>query len=184
MTQRIYNQIGKADIIVDDMIGRNPNVFYETGYAHALNKRVVLLTQKAEDIPFDLKDYPHIVYEGKITNLKQELERRLRWWIDHPTENLACIDAQVNVYMQMTDPKDYTREVTVDLSTYPEFVFYKPQRGLRRDYMFTLAFHNRSNQIRPDFPFALITPSDFVEAYSANEPYSLDSGWDHKAVTV
>ncbi|MCW5852783.1 MAG: hypothetical protein KIT87_22115 [Anaerolineae bacterium] len=65
ITQRIYNQIAKADIIVSDMTGRNPNVFYETGYAHALNKRVILLTQKADDIPFDLKDYPHIVYEGK-----------------------------------------------------------------------------------------------------------------------
>ena len=33
---RIYNQISKADLIISDMTGRNPNVFYETGYAHAL----------------------------------------------------------------------------------------------------------------------------------------------------
>jgi hypothetical protein len=47
--QRIYNQIAKADIIVSDMTGKNPNVFYETGYAHALNKQVILLTQNKED---------------------------------------------------------------------------------------------------------------------------------------
>lgn len=69
--ERIYNQIARADLIVADMTGRNPNVFYECGYAHALGKRVVLLTQNSEDIPFDLKHYPHIVYEGKITNLKK-----------------------------------------------------------------------------------------------------------------
>src|SRR4051794_14017841 len=63
---RVYNQISKADIIIAEMTGRNPNVFYETGYAHALNKRVILLTQEAEDIPFDLKHYPHIIYGGKI----------------------------------------------------------------------------------------------------------------------
>jgi hypothetical protein len=34
--ERIYNQVAKADLIVSDMSGRNPNVFYETGYAHAL----------------------------------------------------------------------------------------------------------------------------------------------------
>jgi hypothetical protein len=44
--ERVYNQISKADIVVSEMTGRNPNVFYETGYAHALNKRVILLTQK------------------------------------------------------------------------------------------------------------------------------------------
>ena len=49
--ERIYNQIEKANIVVADMTGRNPNVFYETGYARALEKRVILLTQKAEDIP-------------------------------------------------------------------------------------------------------------------------------------
>lgn len=34
--ERVYNQIAKADLIISDMTGRNPNVFYETGYAHAL----------------------------------------------------------------------------------------------------------------------------------------------------
>ena len=53
--ERVFNQISKADVIVADMTGRNPNVFYEAGYAHALNKVVVLVTQKTDDIPFDLK---------------------------------------------------------------------------------------------------------------------------------
>jgi hypothetical protein len=81
---RIYNQIAKADIIVADMTGRNPNVFYEAGYAHALDQRVILLTQSAGDIPFDLKHHPHIVYEGRISNLKKELVRALKWAIDNP----------------------------------------------------------------------------------------------------
>jgi hypothetical protein len=31
---RIYRQIELADIIIADMSGQNPNVFYEVGYAH------------------------------------------------------------------------------------------------------------------------------------------------------
>jgi hypothetical protein len=89
---RIFNQIAKADVIVADMTGRNPNVFYETGYAHALNKRVILLTQKAADIPFDLKHYPHIVYQGKLTLLKAELERKIRWCIENPLQPLSDVD--------------------------------------------------------------------------------------------
>ena len=88
---RIYNQIGKADVIIADLTGRNPNVFYETGYAHALGKRVILLTQQVEDIPFDFKHYTHIVYGGKIGSLKSDLEKRVRWIINNPTEALASV---------------------------------------------------------------------------------------------
>ena len=93
IVERVYNQIARADIVVSEMTGRNPNVFYETGYAHALNKRVIPLTQKVDDIPFDLRQYPHIIYNphdrDKIKHLKTELEKRIRWFIDNPTQEIT-----------------------------------------------------------------------------------------------
>jgi hypothetical protein len=79
---RIFTQISKADVVVADMTGRNPNVFYEVGYAHALGKVTLLLTQAVADIPFDLKHRPHIVYGGKIELVRKELADRLRWAIE------------------------------------------------------------------------------------------------------
>ena len=95
---RIYNQIAKADIIVSDMSTRNPNVFYETGYAHALGKRVILLTRDAADIPFDLKHYPHIIYGGKITYLKEQLSQRIAWCIHNPLKPTQKMDFPLEVY--------------------------------------------------------------------------------------
>jgi len=95
--ERVYNQIATADIIIADMTGRNPNVFYETGYAHALNKRVILLTQHTDDIPFDLKHYPHIVYESRIIYLKEELTKRVKWCVDNPQTSLASVDVSVEL---------------------------------------------------------------------------------------
>ena len=80
--QRLYNQIAKADFIVADMTGQNPNVFYEVGYAHALGKKVILLTRAAGDIPFDLKHYPHIIYEGRIVQLRQDLKTKVKSKVD------------------------------------------------------------------------------------------------------
>ena len=77
--ERIYRQIENADLIIADMTGRNPNVFYEVGYAHAKNKLCALITQTAEDIPFDLKQHSHIIYAGKIVDLKKQLKPRLKW---------------------------------------------------------------------------------------------------------
>lgn len=98
MLDRIYNQINKADVIIADLTGKNPNVFYEVGYAHALQKKVILLTKKAEDIPFDLRHHYHIVYEGKITSLKEELTRRLKWYFDNPTKTNASGIEQLEIF--------------------------------------------------------------------------------------
>lgn len=84
--ERIFNQIARADVIISDMSELNANVFYETGYAHALGKPVILLTRNAANIPFDLKDYPHIVYAGRIVDLIPKVERHVRWVLQHPKE--------------------------------------------------------------------------------------------------
>ena len=75
--ERIINQINSADLIIADLTGRNPNVFYETGYAHAKNKTCLLLTSNADDIPFDLKHHRHIVYGTSIQTLRQSIENNL-----------------------------------------------------------------------------------------------------------
>ncbi|MET4229846.1 hypothetical protein ABIB83_004612 [Bradyrhizobium sp. I1.8.5] len=79
MLERIYRQIDAADFIIADMSGRNPNVFYEVGYAHARGKLCTLLTQDADDIPFDLKHHRHLVYGRSIVDLKKMLRPELEW---------------------------------------------------------------------------------------------------------
>jgi hypothetical protein len=58
----IWEQILRADLIIADLSGRNPNVFYELGYAHALGKRALLLTQEINDVPFDLRHRQLVEY--------------------------------------------------------------------------------------------------------------------------
>lgn len=77
--ERIYRQIELANLIVADMTGQNPNVFYEVGYAHAKGKFCILLTQNAEDIPFDLKHHRHIVYGSSIDQLRTQLVEEMAW---------------------------------------------------------------------------------------------------------
>jgi len=76
---RIYRQIDLADIIIADMSGQNPNVFYEVGYAHTKGKLCIHLTTNVDDIPFDLKHRRHIVYNGSINTLKDQIIEELTW---------------------------------------------------------------------------------------------------------
>jgi hypothetical protein len=81
------------------MTGKNANVFYETGYAHALNKRVILITKNADDIPFDLKHYPHIVHNGSIKKLKTDLESKLRWAAKNPKDSLNKTNLNLELFV-------------------------------------------------------------------------------------
>lgn len=59
----IWRSICRARLVIADLTGRNPNVFYEVGLAHAIGKEVILLTQSMNDVPFDLRGIRSIVYD-------------------------------------------------------------------------------------------------------------------------
>ncbi len=75
----IRRQIASAHVVVAEISSPNPNVFYEVGYAHALNKPVILLARRNGDqaLPFDLRPYRVIFYDDTIGG-KAEVERALR----------------------------------------------------------------------------------------------------------
>ena len=60
--QDVVSLIDRSRIVICDCTGRNPNVFYETGIAHTLGRDVILITQNADDIPFDLRHIRYIPY--------------------------------------------------------------------------------------------------------------------------
>lgn len=60
--QDVVSLIGKAKVVICDLTGRNPNVFYEMGIAHTLGRDVILITQTAADVPFDVAAIRHIWY--------------------------------------------------------------------------------------------------------------------------
>lgn len=93
----IWNAISAARFLVADCTGRNPNVFYELGVAHTLGKRVILIAQSHDDIPFDVQHIRAILYEytprgmrGFEKSLKETLRRRLQF----PPCNLLDLIAQ------------------------------------------------------------------------------------------
>ncbi|MCY4115492.1 MAG: hypothetical protein OXF55_01220 [Caldilineaceae bacterium] len=58
----IWRSINEAKVIIAELTGKNANVFYETGLAHAIGKEVILITQSIDDVPFDLRHIRCIIY--------------------------------------------------------------------------------------------------------------------------
>lgn len=69
--QDVVALIDQAAIVVCDCTGKNANVFYEMGIAHALGKEVIIITQNPIDIPFDIAHLRHIRYLGNEQGIRQ-----------------------------------------------------------------------------------------------------------------
>lgn len=79
--QDIFNLVFRAQVVVVDFTGKNPNVMYETGIAHTLGKHVVPISQSLDDVPFDITHHRVLKYlpnsEG-YARLESALETKLK----------------------------------------------------------------------------------------------------------
>lgn len=77
----ILSLINHASVVICDLTDRNENVFYELGVAHAWSKKVIPITQREDDVPFDLRHHRFLTYlnnsEG-LGELRKKLEPRIR----------------------------------------------------------------------------------------------------------
>jgi len=60
----IIKKILKARLVIANINGRNPNVFYELGIAHALNKPTIIISKSESSIPFDIKSHRIVFYKN------------------------------------------------------------------------------------------------------------------------
>jgi hypothetical protein len=76
ISDRVLNEIRVSEFLFADLTGNRPNVYYEVGFAHALDKRVLLFRKTGTDIHFDLAAYNCPEYLN-LRDLKDKLTKRL-----------------------------------------------------------------------------------------------------------
>jgi len=85
--QEIIEQLIKADLVIADISGANPNVYYELGIRHSVGKPAIVLLNQAENSPFDLVHTRHISYRlsRSVDRVaRQTLDDRVKHMIDKP----------------------------------------------------------------------------------------------------
>lgn len=87
----IWNSLRNCKIVVAELTGKNPNVMYEVGLAHAIGKPVIIITRNEQDVPFDLKDLRYLYYDTNDPfwgdNLKKGLSNLIKRVLKSPTIN-------------------------------------------------------------------------------------------------
>lgn len=72
----IVRYIVKSRIIIANIDGKNPNVFYELGIAQTLGKPTILVSNSIEEVPFDLQHNRIVIYKDK-DDLKIKLSKQI-----------------------------------------------------------------------------------------------------------
>jgi hypothetical protein len=99
----IIENLVTADIVIADLTGQNPNVFYELGVRHAVQNNTILIAERLDDIPFDLRGqrtFPYSYTPSDMLKLKDSLEQAVRTIVTSESR----IDNPVRQYL-------YTREI-------------------------------------------------------------------------
>lgn len=78
ITQTIIEKLLSAELVIADISGHNPNVFYEMGYRKCTNKPIIHLKKKGESIPFDVNTVRTFEYDLTDLDSVEEVKNRLQ----------------------------------------------------------------------------------------------------------
>jgi hypothetical protein len=56
VTPKMLSELLNARVVIADLTGRNPNVFYELGITHSFARPLISIADSAKSLPFDAKD--------------------------------------------------------------------------------------------------------------------------------
>ena len=83
--QTIWTQILAADAVIAEMSGANPNVLYELGLCHAIDQKVIMITQDLESVPSDLRHMNCIEYNTSQVDWADRLQDSIRRMLLFPS---------------------------------------------------------------------------------------------------
>lgn len=78
--REIIHLLHRSAMVVSDFTGKNPNVMYETGFAHAMGKVVIPISQSLDDVPFDVAHHRILAYSttpSGLFDLQQKIVSKL-----------------------------------------------------------------------------------------------------------
>ena len=82
ITQTIIDKLLSSELVIADISGHNPNVFYEMGYRKCTDKPIIHLKKKGESIPFDVNTVRTFEYDLTDLDNVEETKKRLEQTIE------------------------------------------------------------------------------------------------------
>ncbi len=111
----ILQELKESYVVLADLTDHNANVFYELGVRHSLKDRSILIAQKEDDMPFDLRAYAYHIYDWLTENGKEAFATRITELLSEIDSNPDRPDNPVSDFLgRATEPNPLQTPVTVE----------------------------------------------------------------------
>lgn len=101
ITSQVIQHIVEDPLVIADLTGRNPNVFYELAIRHAIKKPVVQIIHGSEPIPFDVAASRTIHFDhhdlDSAAKAREEIGRQIRAAEQNPRD----VDTPITVALEL-----------------------------------------------------------------------------------
>jgi hypothetical protein len=109
ISRQIIERINDAAVVIADLSGHNPNVFYELAIRHAINKPVVQLIAKGETIPFDISNQRTIEYDFSDFDTFEAAQSEIQKQINAIESGKVTVDNPISVAIGVKELKSSPR---------------------------------------------------------------------------
>lgn len=113
ITTQVIQHIVEDPLVIADLTGSNPNVFYELAIRHAIRKPLVQIIQKDEKIPFDVAGMRTIPVDHRdldsVQEAKIEIEKQIKSILKRKPEDIES-PISVSVELQALRHSDNPEE--------------------------------------------------------------------------
>ena len=103
ITSQVIQHIIDDPLVIADLTGHNPNVFYELAVRHAIRKPLIQICSKDETIPFDVAPLRTIELDHRdlesVENAKQEISRQINSVMSDPSKVDSPISMSLDLQM-------------------------------------------------------------------------------------
>lgn len=101
ITSQVIQHIVEDPLVVADLTGRNPNVFYELALRHAIKRPIVQIIHATETIPFDVAASRTVHVDHRdldsVARAREEIIKQIKHVETHPED----VDTPISVAMEL-----------------------------------------------------------------------------------
>lgn len=122
-TETIKDSLRSADLIVTDLAGRETDVYYLSGFAFGIDKYPIVLFDKLDEMPFDMKTVGKIPYSKDTEDDRNDARIELAKSIDillNGDKMVKASKSKVKVFLNhATEDKPLVWDLYFELKKYP-----------------------------------------------------------------